>query len=92
MSQQGDADGLKAWALPFDGKRSATQNAATSAPGTQKLVGHNTSLSTQRYADVDADDIRAALALLDGETIAVQDSSALLVRSDPIGRPDSFAD
>ena len=40
-----------------------------SAPVIQKLVGHSDLATTQRYADVDADDLRGAIALLDGNSV-----------------------
>jgi integrase len=40
-----------------------------SAPVIQKLLGHSDLATTQRYADVDADDLRGAIALLDGNSV-----------------------
>jgi integrase len=40
-----------------------------SAPVVQKLLGHGDLATTQRYADVDADDLRGAIALLDGNSV-----------------------
>jgi integrase len=43
-----------------------------SAPVIQKLVGHSDLATTQRYADVDADDLRGAIALLDGNSVETE--------------------
>lgn len=40
-----------------------------SAPVIQKLAGHSDLATTQRYADVDANDLRGAIALLDGNSV-----------------------
>lgn len=40
-----------------------------SAPVIQKLAGHSDLATTQRYADVDASDLRGAIALLDGNGV-----------------------
>jgi integrase len=45
-----------------------------SAPVIQKLVGHSDLATTQRYADVDASDLRGAIALLDGNSVETAQS------------------
>jgi integrase len=63
--------GLSGWSPKSLRHHFATELFArgASAPVIQKLLGHSDLATTQRYADVDADDLRGAIALLDGNSV-----------------------
>jgi integrase len=63
--------GLSGWSPKSLRHHFATElfRLGVSAPVIQKLLGHSDLATTQRYADVDADDLRGAIALLDGNSV-----------------------
>jgi integrase len=63
--------GLSGWSPKSLRHHFATElfRLGVSAPVVQKLLGHSDLATTQRYADVDADDLRGAIALLDGNSV-----------------------